>query len=193
MVDTLKNAHVIGLCGKAGCGKGTVADLIKEIRGEQFFMGDTTVEIFPMAQQLKDIATYQFGWNGEKDEKGRKLLQTLGTECGRMYGGENFWVNKWQETVCKWLKNTDLNWCKPTLPIIICDDVRFDNEAQHIIDIGGKIIHIQGRAYDMGENMKHSSEAGISEDLIDFEIFNKHSIEILKSVVFEILEYQEMI
>ena len=175
MVDTLKNAHVIGLCGKAGCGKGTVADLIKEIRGEQFFMGDTTVEIFPMAQQLKDIATYQFGWNGEKDEKGRKLLQTLGTECGRMYGGEDFWVNKWELAVSRWrfqfLRNSD-----DECPIAICDDVRFDNEAKRIRDLGGHIVHIVGRAYDMGSNNAHASEAGINPELIDFELINDGSM-----------------
>jgi hypothetical protein len=189
----MDNAHVFGFCGKAGCGKGTCSELVKQIREEQFFLGKATVEIFPMAQALKDIATDHFGWDGKKDEKGRRLLQVLGTECGRMYGGENFWVNKWQQSVDRWLKYTDFDWCRPDKPIVICDDVRFDNEAQHIKDIGGKIIHISGRAYDMGENNNHASEAGISEDLVDYNIYNKHDMDVLHSVVFEILEHEGIV
>lgn len=188
----MNNAHVIGFCGKAGCGKGTVSNIVQEIRSEQFFMGDATVRIFPMAQALKDIATNQFGWDGEKDDKGRRLLQTLGTECGRMYGGENFWVNKWQEEVDRCLKYTDYNWCKPTLPIVICDDVRFDNEAQHIKDIGGHIVHIWGRAYDMGENNNHESEKGISKDLVDHILINDKNMNTLKADVGELLDKMEM-
>jgi hypothetical protein len=174
MIDT----HVIGFCGKAGCGKGTVSNIIKDIY--------PTVKIFPMAAELKRIATEEFGWDGEKDDKGRKLLQRLGTDCGRMYGGENFWVDKWQATVDNW-RNNNVMWNRPYDPIVICDDVRFDNEAEHIKSIGGNIVHIVGRAYDMGDNNNHASEKGINCDLIDYTLCNSGSIEGLQRRVESIL------
>ena len=161
---------LFGFCGKAGCGKGTVSKIIKDN-----YKG--SVGIFPLAEELKRLAREEFGWDGKKDEKGRRLLQVLGTECGRMYGGESFWVDKWERKVYKWLEPR-LN--EPFFPIVICDDVRFDNEAKRIKDLGGHICHIVGRAYDMGDNNNHASEKGISPELINSILVNDMSMEDLE-------------
>jgi len=163
--NVLWQTHIIGLTGKAGSGKDTVCEIIQQ----QF----PSVGIFALASELKRIATDEFGWNGEKDPNGRKLLQLLGTECGRMYGGENFWINKWKSKVKKWRSN--VSWNDDHYPIVLCSDVRFDNEAQAIKDMGGKIIKVEGRAYDMGNNQSHASENGINPDLVNFVIPNTMS------------------
>jgi hypothetical protein len=175
----MNNTHVIGFCGKAGCGKGTASEIIYNYRTKMIGGCYNAVGVFPLADELKRIAREEFGWDGNKDEKGRKLLQTLGTECGRMYGGENFWVDKWQSAVYQW--RCSVAWQSPNYPIVICDDVRFDNEAQHIRDIGGHICKIEGRAYDMGENNNHASEAGISNNLIDCVIDNTGDMDALEN------------
>lgn len=181
----MEKTHIIGFCGKAGCGKGTVSDMIKSLRVASGF--NDSVKIFPLAYELKRIALNEFGWDGEKDERGRKLLQTLGTECGRMYGGENFWVDKWKSKVNVW-RNEFVVWSWPQYPIVICDDVRFDNEAQSIIDMGGHICSIQGRSYDMGDNNNHSSESGISIDLIGSTIINNGSMNDLNDSVISLMK-----
>jgi thymidylate kinase len=100
----------IALTGPMGSGKTTIANAIKERYGSQAI-------ILPMAQPLKDFAK-QMGWDGRKDKRGRRLLQLLGTECGRKCISEDVWVDKWDEEANKWSGS-----------IVICDDCRFDNET----------------------------------------------------------------
>jgi hypothetical protein len=75
----------IGLSGAAGAGKDTAADAI-------LAQGPFYVDHF--AADLKRIARDYFGWDGKKDERGRKLLQLLGTEVGRAWY-EGIWVEKY--------------------------------------------------------------------------------------------------
>ena len=79
---------VITFSGKAEHGKDTTAELVKK----QFEEAGSKVLIIHMADYLKFIAMKYFGWNGEKDEAGRKLLQWLGTEFVRAKFA-NFWVD----------------------------------------------------------------------------------------------------
>jgi mannitol-specific phosphotransferase system IIBC component len=84
--------------------------------------------------------------------------------------------------------------------IIICD-VRFDNEAEFIRSLGGKIIKIErNMESNDGKTTKHSghiTEKGISPDLIDAIIENNASIEefqnTVKLVVKNILFKEEII
>jgi len=190
MIDT----HVVGFCGKAGCGKTTVSNIIKSSHPKH---PNSFIEIFPLAGELKRIAKEEFGWTGEKNDKGRKLLQILGTECGRMYGGENFWINKWQKSVDRWRNDlifviSGSNQDSGLLPVVLCDDVRFDNEAKYIKSIGGSIVNINGRSYDMGENNNHTSEKGISENLIDYHLINKCDMSTLRLGVLHLLTQLEL-
>lgn len=154
----------LGLCGKAGCGKGYISNYIKEN-----YSGVSTF-IVPLAQELKRIAKEEFNWNGEKDEIGRTLLQRLGTEIGRECCGENFWIEKWNTYVENLIsKNSGKS------ILIVCDDVRFDNEAKNIHSKGGIVVKIEGRSYDMGENNNHPSEKGVSPELIDITIDNSEN------------------
>jgi hypothetical protein len=73
MALSFKNISISGL---ATSGKDTFADYLLDkfpYRKDHF------------ARPLKDAASYWFGWDGQKDDKGRKLLQLLGTEVGRGY------------------------------------------------------------------------------------------------------------
>ena len=76
---TTKPRLLFGIHGPAGSGKTTMA---KGLIGALLNHDDATHTILPFAKPVKDVAR-NMGWNGEKDEKGRRLLQLLGTECGR--------------------------------------------------------------------------------------------------------------
>jgi hypothetical protein len=70
---------MILISGKAENGKTTAAELLKtklEARGNK-------VVITRYAYYLKDLATRYCSWDGNKDIKGRELLQTLGTDIIR--------------------------------------------------------------------------------------------------------------
>jgi len=159
---------IIGLCGKAGSGKDTVADIITK----KCFKNDITCTTIHFAKALKNIAKTVFGWDGQKDERGRRLLQVIGTDCARAYD-KDFWIKKWEELLY-W--NQDYK-------VLLVPDVRFENEANAIHIRNGILIKVFGRAFDLGENANHASEAGLSKELIDYTIDNSLTIEALEEKV----------
>jgi hypothetical protein len=74
------------------------------------------------ASEIKKIATNQFNWDGVKDDRGRKLLQRLGHECGRTYD-ENVWVRKEATKIINILNGKD------GVELITFDDLRYPNEV----------------------------------------------------------------
>jgi energy-coupling factor transporter ATP-binding protein EcfA2 len=145
---------VVGITGQAGSGKTTLANMMLDL-----FIGSKQLNF---ADNLKKIAE-SMGWNGKKDEKGRRLLQLLGTECGRQCISENIWVSLWEDSRIK-LEKRDI-------PCIICGDVRFANEAEHIHKLDGSILRVIGRR---GPNtdFEHESERGIPNLFCDYIIDN---------------------
>lgn len=57
--------------------------------------------------------------------------------------------------------------------LVVCDDCRFDNEAEVIRQLGGKIVKIIKTGQDENAvGSHHASEKGISDWLIDYKIIN---------------------
>lgn len=117
-----KLPRLIGFSGYAQVGKTTAAGFVAERLPD--------VQIIPFAGKLKQIAR-DMGWDGEKDEKGRRLLQVLGTECGRDCIADDIWVRHWLTAAQVRMGCT-----------VIADDVRFQNEVDCIRDHGGMVIRI---------------------------------------------------
>lgn len=140
---------IIGLAGKAGCGKSTVANSFVKEHG-------FTVHKFagPLKKMLHCLGlderhtdgflkTQSFGFLGGHTP--RYAMQTLGTEWGRNTISETLWLDAWQRTM-------------PEGDIIV-DDVRFDNEFDLIKSLGGLVIEIQRIGTD--KNDQHNSEKGL--------------------------------
>jgi len=108
------------IAGRMFSGKSTVA---KELWTTLFCQNDsltfTSIKICRFAEGVKQVARDGFGWDGVKDEKGRRLLQVVGTECGRDYN-KNIWAEK---------AYTDNKG-----DILIFDDWRFPNEYEVWLD-----------------------------------------------------------
>lgn len=153
--------YIYGITGRAGSGKSTFAKFLASQVRDSY--------IVPFAKPVKDFAS-AMGWNGEKDEKGRRLLQLIGTECGRECIGEDVWVDHW-------LREVERIPIQGLPALIIVDDLRFDNEAACIKALGGTIIKITGRNV---KRMAHASEQGISNDLIDYRVMNTGNIKKLQ-------------
>ena len=81
------------ISGKAQHGKDTVANLLKE-KFERKSL------IIHNADYLKYIAKQYMGWDGSKDESGRRLLQWLGTDKVRNELKKPlFWIEKTCDTI----------------------------------------------------------------------------------------------
>ncbi len=120
-----KDLIVYGCLGDISAGKTTVGKL----------MSPWGFMLLNYADPLKEIAITGFGWDGNKDPAGRRLLQVIGTEAGRAYNN-NLWVSKLA-------KRIDENYKIGLRRFVICD-CRFDNELSWITKtLGGKLIHVR--------------------------------------------------
>lgn len=125
----MENLFIILLSGKMYSGKTTFCDylndtLLKENLPHLYF------ERISFARKLKDIA-FSFGWNGIKDEKGRRLLQNIG-KVGREYN-----INIWVDYVLKYITQV-MKYQTENLGInnfvFSIDDFRFPNEFYYLYE-----------------------------------------------------------
>lgn len=141
---------VLLFAGKAGVGKNTSADLVEEL----YSLGvHSSVKIaqFSFAGSLKAIAK-EMGWDGNKDEKGRRLLQQLGA-AGRAYDKD-----VWAKCCLSAIQESDCD-------IAMITDLRFPNEAKVIKEAypDAKLIKVFGRGYNLGTNGDDPSEHGFDD------------------------------
>lgn len=161
--------NIILISGKAGHGKTTFANFIKsefESRGKK-------VMKIAFADYLKYIASEYYGWNGEKDERGRTLLQHLGTDVVRK-NDENFWAD---------LVSRLIRALGDEFDYYIIDDARFPNEIEAFPLENS--IHIQierpsiTESFLTDEQQHHLSETALEGYVPDYILLN-HTFEGLK-------------
>jgi hypothetical protein len=173
-------AKLIGLCGLAGAGKNTVAELLTDsdrCSFHQLAFADPIYECIAVITgvsvaglQNRDTKEAVIPWLGKSP---RQMLQTLGTEWGRETVNPQIWIR------------IAIERSVPHLAVgrgVVITDVRFDNEAQAVIDAGGevwKVIRPEWQCLDAGTAM-HQSEAGVSEQWIARTIVNSGSLDDLR-------------
>lgn len=155
--------RVILLIGKAGVGKDESYKCIKELY--------PIAERYAFADYLKTIS-YEVGWDGRKDERGRKLLQGIGQTI-RAYK-EGFWALK----VVKAIEHDMPN-------IAVVTDCRFPNEIQIIKDYFRDVTTIR-IIRDVSE-MSDISEHALDDYTPDFEIMNNGTVADLERSLKEVL------
>ncbi len=161
---------IILISGKAENGKTTAAMILKKELEE---LGERVI-ITRCAYYLKDIATRYCQWDGSKDEKGRELLQQLGTNIIReKLNRPLFHIGR----ICE-----DIEIGQDYVDYVIIDDVRFENEIYHPKTIfGDKVytIRVNRLMEDMitpyrssltDAQLLHQSEVGLD----NFNEFNKY-------------------
>jgi hypothetical protein len=172
---------IIGLSGYAQSGKDEIAKVLSEHGFERAAFADTLREALialnPMAGYglfLTDVVS-MFGWEEAKRNypEVRRLLQRMGTEAGRNIFGEQIWVNK---TLGK----------LDSQKHYIITDVRFQNEADAIRDLGGQMWRVVRPGH--GPVNGHSSEVDLDNYVFDYVVENKGDLEELKTLVLALVK-----
>ena len=150
--------RIIGLTGPAGCGKTFVASMVPDAMviglSDPIYTALASILGIPETV-LRQRATKErpIEWLGKSP---RQLLQTLGTDWGRTLVSEDLWLRIARRRI------EELTAAGTTTVVIA--DVRFDNEAAMVHEMGGEVWLVDRRP--ATETAPHVSEAGVS----DYEI-----------------------
>lgn len=165
---------VILVSGKAQNGKDTAADILRNK-----LVGDNKrVLLTHYADLLKYICRNYFGWDGNKDEKGRQMLQYVGTDVIRKQN-----PTLWVDFVAMMLKYFYENW-----DYVIIPDTRFPNEVTTMIENGFDTVHLRIVRPNFvspltEEQQKHPSETALDNTAPDFYIENSGTLEDLDNTI----------
>lgn len=149
---------IIGLAGLAGAGKTSVAEALAE--RYHFVRLSFAAPIKDMARAFGLTAT-EIGPAKEEPcaalcgRTPRQFMQWLGTEFGRDLIGADVWVNAWARRVFAQVEEVLVD----GVPLrIVCDDVRFADEAARLRGLGGRIIRLTRHGAGTASGAGHPSE-----------------------------------
>jgi len=172
--------QILGISGKAESGKDTTALFLKqklENLGKR-------VLIIHYADYLKTICREWFGWDGNKDEKGREILQRIGTNIVRNQD-PYFWV----ESVGRTLSMFSDYWDYVLIP-----DTRFLSEIFYWSkkDIPILVIRVNREGFEnclTEKQRRHSSETELDSYKFDYVINSDEGLDKLELEVDKLIKF----
>lgn len=168
--------RLIGVTGKAGAGKTTLASMIPGAAVMQY-ADPLYAALAAMLGIDESMLRHQavkgraIGWLGKSP---RQLLQTLGTEWGRGTVREDVWLLLAERRIEAWRE--------AGAPAVVLADVRFDNECDLIHRLGGEVW---GVFRSQAPEDCHSSEAGVNPSLVDLWLPNTAGVEELRAAALD--------
>lgn len=188
---------IVGLSGKAGSGKNTMADSgafngytqlafaspIKKITKTMFHLEDKHLYDNVVKEQiiLDDNGNPKWHIQGVPASP-RLMFQWIGTIL-RSEVASDYFLKSMHEEIKKEIKkklNTHYLW-RPKYIKIVITDVRFPNEAEFIRKLGGSIIKIERPSIITTTKLtEHESEKDLPANLVDCVICNDGTISELK-------------
>ncbi|MDD5022195.1 MAG: hypothetical protein PHR82_08740 [Endomicrobiaceae bacterium] len=163
---------VIVISGKAQHGKDTTAGYLKDALSND----GKRVLITHYGDLVKYVCTKFFDWDGVKDDKGRTLLQFVGTDIVRTKKPD-YWV----DFVCDIVELFSNQWDYVLIP-----DCRFPNEVEKCKERGLDTLHIRVTRpnFDNGLTPKqkaHASEVALDDYKPDIKLINDGSLDELQA------------
>lgn len=152
----------IGLAGYLGTGKSTVAKALKLALDTADTRQRCCVGSF--AAPLKELCVAQFAWDGNKDTKGRALLQTIG--CAARAYDADFWVKKLHESTMTLAGDIARNDSRANRLHVLIDDIRFANEAAWVKK-GGFVVFLRAPWATAGEHESEQFDITTADYVID--------------------------
>lgn len=180
------------ISGKAGSGKDTIAQFMKE----ELEKHGKKVLIIKYGDAVKWVLRDYFNWDGKKDIVGRTLLQYIGTDVVRAVH-PNFWTGIVVGLLQAFEPHGDFD-------IALVPDARFPNE----VDIALQnlqncvAVRVNRRNPDGSEwvnpaltedQRNHPSETSLDHYAFDFVIHNDEGLDTLKESAITVLEELELI
>lgn len=167
---------ILAISGHAQNGKDTVAGLLRDnLRAD-----GNRVLVTHYADLLKYMCRTFFDWDGNKDEKGRHILQYVGTDVIRKQAPD-FWVD---------FISSVLTYFKEEWDLVIIPDTRFPNEIDKLVSNGFDVTHIRVIRPNFKSPLTwaqqiHPSETALDTVEPDVYIINNVSIEELDAKIKE--------
>lgn len=160
--------RLIGVTGRAGVGKDTLADYLENVEGYYRYslasplkLGIETMFALPATIWNRENKERVIPWIGKSP---RQLAQTLGTEWGRTHVADDIWLRCLGQVIDNMPR---------TASGLVVPDIRFPNEAQYLRERGGVIVRV---LRDVDAVAAHASEAGVPDELVNFQVENNGSI-----------------
>ncbi len=158
---------IVLIGGRAGEGKSTFAKFCGEYLLHERDTGSVTI---PFARMVKETA-FVMGWNGEKDDGGRKLLQEVG-KIGREYD-----LDLWADHAVGYIKDCD----GQGFEYYFIDDWRFPNESKVIMKHFHPVLKVRMRRPEEFHTLKDTalyndaSEASLPDENSYYDYVIKNS------------------
>lgn len=170
---------VICISGKAQHGKDSSANIMKTMLEADGYK----VLIAHYGDLVKYICKAFFDWNGEKDERGRSLLQHVGTDIIRSQRPD-YWVS----FIADILEFFSGEWDYVLIP-----DSRFPNEVDYLKERGFDVTHMRVIRQNFVSPLtpaqqNHPSETALDNTLPDYYINNYGTLDDLRNTIAEILD-----
>ena len=204
----LTDLKLIGIAGKAGSGKTTVAQFLarscQQVYIENFAdpLKDACVAAFHIDRAYFDDPAVKNEPNEYWGVSPRKIAQYAGTELFRTYmanllGAEvanNFWVRSLEGRLTGQLDApVGEGYYKPGNTVLI-GDVRFQNEYDWIVAHGGNVINVHRSGLNEVGIVAHPSEAGFNwwSPENNWNLVNESTLEDLYAQVTELARYLDL-
>lgn len=168
---------IVLISGKAQHGKDTVAELMKD----EFYSQGKSVLVTHYADLVKYICKSFFGWDGEKNEVGRTLLQRIGTDVVRTTNPD-YWVS----FIIDMLKMFVGEW-----DVVLIPDTRFPNEVSKMKEafpdntVHLRVVRDNFKSSLTEEQLSHPSETALDNEEYDYIIHNNEDLISLENKVRE--------
>jgi len=170
---------IIGISGKSRCGKSTIAESYEDL-GYSITSFASPIKDMLLALGLSDDQLY-----GEAKDlpcvilygaTPREAMIELSTSWTTKFSS-SFWIDRWQAALPGHFYGNKGG--------IIVDDVRYPQEALAILDLGGKLIHVDrfGLAKLGGEGHVSESHTDTLRAMADVRIVNEGTVEELLAAV----------
>lgn len=169
---------VILISAYARHGKDSAADILKS----EFEKQGKKVLIAHYGDLVKYVCKTFFGWNGEKDDYGRSLLQKIGTDEIRK-SDPDFWVRFIYDILAMFIDEWDY---------VIIPDCRFPNEIEYFKEPYFDLITIRVNRLNYispltVEQQNHSSETSLDNYAFDYYINSESGLDNLKKEIDKII------
>lgn len=166
------------ISAKARHGKDTAAKFIKE----HLESVGKRVLITHYADLVKFVCTNYFNWDGKKDEKGRNLLQYVGTDRISRYQ-PSYWVD---------FIISILNFFENEWDYVLIPDCRYPIEATRMIEnFDTVVLRVERPNFESeltAKQKQHSSEIAMDNYPFDVVLYNDADLEAFKNKLLHFTE-----